>query len=51
MGNFQQGIDNLDEMVKKGVKPYFMDDLYFGKGYQGLGTHSLDIAYMEKAAP
>jgi len=51
MGNFQQGIDNLDEMVKKGVKPYFMDDLYFGKGYQGLGKDSLAIAYMEKAAP
>ena len=51
MGNFQQGIDNLDGMVKRGVKPYFMDDLYFGKGYQGLGKDSMAIAYMEKAAP
>ena len=51
MGNFQQGIDNLDGMVKRGVKPYFMDDLYFGKGYQGLGKDSMAIVYMEKAAP
>jgi Tfp pilus assembly protein PilF len=51
MGNFQQGIDNLDGMVKKGVKPYFMDDLYFGKGYQGLGKDSLALVYLERAAP
>ncbi|MEY4986568.1 MAG: hypothetical protein RL567_347 [Bacteroidota bacterium] len=51
MGNFQQGIDNLDGMVKKGVKPYFMDDLYFGKGYQGLGKDSLALLYLERAAP
>ena len=51
MGNFQQGIDNLDGMVKRGVKPYFMDDLYFGKGYQGLGKDSIALLYLEKAAP
>ncbi len=51
MGNFQQGIDNLDGMVKRGVKPYFMDDLYFGKGYQGLGKDSLALLYLERAAP
>ena len=51
MGNFQQGIDNLDGMVKRGVKPYFMDDLYFGKGYQGLGKDSIALMYLEKAAP
>ncbi len=51
MGNFQQGIDNLDGMVKRGVKPYFMDDLYFGKGYQGLGKDSIALVYLEKAAP
>ena len=51
MGNFQQGIDNLDGMVKRGVKPYFMDDLYFGKGYQGLGKDSIALIYLEKAAP
>ncbi|WP_406749680.1 tetratricopeptide repeat protein [Aquirufa salirivi] len=51
MGNFQQGIENLDGMVKKGVKPYFMDDLYFGKGYQGLGKDSIALLYLERAAP
>jgi tetratricopeptide (TPR) repeat protein len=51
MGNFQQGIDNLDGMVKRGVKPFFMDDLYFGKGYQGLGKDSIALMYLEKAAP
>lgn len=51
MGKFQEGIDNLDGMVRSGVKPYFMDDLYFGKGYQGLGKDSLAIVYLERAAP
>jgi tetratricopeptide (TPR) repeat protein len=51
MGNFQQGIENLDGMVKRGVKPFYQDDIYFGKGYQGLGKDSLAIAYFEKAAP
>ena len=51
MGNFQQGIENLDGMVKRGVKPFYQDDIYFGKGYQGLGKDSLAIAYYEKAAP
>jgi tetratricopeptide (TPR) repeat protein len=28
-----------------------MDDLYFGKGYQGLGKDSIALMYLEKAAP
>lgn len=51
MKNYQQGIDNLEGMVRSGVKPYFMDDLYFGKGYQGLGKDSIAIVYLERAAP
>jgi tetratricopeptide (TPR) repeat protein len=51
MKNYQQGIDNLEGMVRSGVKPYFMDDLYFGKGYQGLGKDSIAITYLERAAP
>jgi tetratricopeptide (TPR) repeat protein len=51
MKNYQQGIDNLEGMVRSGVKPYFMDDLYFGKGYQGLGKDSVALTYLERAAP
>ena len=51
MKNYQQGIDNLEGMVRSGVKPYYADDLYFGKGYQGLGKDSLAISYLERAAP
>ena len=51
MKNYQQGIDNLEGMVRSGVKPYYMDDLYFGKGYQGLGKDSLALVYLERAAP
>ena len=49
--NYQQGIDNLEGMVRSGVKPYYADDLYFGKGYQGLGKDSLALTYLERAAP
>ena len=51
MKNYQQGIDNLEGMVRSGVKPYYMDDLYFGKGYQGLGKDSVALTYLERAAP
>ncbi len=51
MGNHQMGVENLENMVKRGVKPYFMDDLYFGKGYQGLGKDSIALTYFERAAP
>lgn len=51
MGNHQLGVENLEGMVKRGVKPYYMDDLYFGKGYQGLGKDSIALTYYEKAAP
>jgi len=51
MKNYQQGIDNLEGMVRSGVKPYYMDDLYFGKGYQGLGKDSVALNYLERAAP
>jgi len=51
MGNHLLGVENLEGMVKRGVKPYYMDDLYFGKGYQGLGKDSIALTYFEKAAP
>lgn len=51
MKNYQRGIDNLEGMVRSGVKPYYMDDLYFGKGYQGLGKDSVALTYLERAAP
>jgi Tfp pilus assembly protein PilF len=51
MGNHQLGVENLEGMVKRGVKPYYMDDLYFGKGYQGLGKDSIALSYYERAAP
>lgn len=51
MGKYDQGLQNLEGMVKRGVKPYYMDDLYFGKSYQGLGRDSLALVYFEKAAP
>ena len=38
-------------MVKSGVKPYYLDNVYFGKGYQCLKKDSLAIGYYEKAAP
>lgn len=51
LGNPQLGIENLEQMVKAGVKPYYLDNVYFGKGYQGLKQDSLAIEYYLKAAP
>lgn len=51
LGNPQGGIDNLEQMVKAGVKPYYLDNVYFAKGYQGLKKDSLAIEYYKKAAP
>jgi tetratricopeptide (TPR) repeat protein len=51
LGKCQEGIDNLEKMVKSGVKPYYMDNVYFGKGYQCLKQDSVAINYYEKAAP
>ncbi|PWK27425.1 hypothetical protein LV89_01738 [Arcicella aurantiaca] len=51
LGKCQDGIDNLEKMVKAGVKPYFLDNVYFAKGYQCLKQDSLAITYYEKAAP
>jgi tetratricopeptide (TPR) repeat protein len=50
-GKCQEGIDNLDKMVKAGVKPYYLDNVYFGKGYQCLKLDSVAVGYYEKAAP
>lgn len=51
LGKCQEGIENLEKMVKSGVKPYYLDNVYFGKGYQCLKQDSLAIMYFEKAAP
>lgn len=51
LGNPQLGLDNLDKMVKSGVKPYYLDNVYFGRAYQALKQDSLAIGYYEKAAP
>ena len=51
LGNPQLGLDNLEQMVKSGVKPYYLDNAYFAKAYQGLKKDSLAIIYFEKAAP
>ncbi|MEA5458365.1 tetratricopeptide repeat protein [Arcicella sp. LKC2W] len=51
LGKCQDGINNLEKMVKAGVKPYFLDNVYFAKGYQCLKQDSLAITYYEKAAP
>ena len=51
LGKCQEGIDNLEKMVKSGVKPYYLDNVYFGKGYQCLKQDSIAITYYEKAAP
>jgi Tfp pilus assembly protein PilF len=51
LGKCQEGIDNLEKMVKAGVKPYYLDNVYFGKGYQCLKQDSVAILYYEKAAP
>lgn len=51
MGKCKEGIDNLELMVKAGVKPYFLDNVYFAKGYQCVGSDSLAVHYFEQAAP
>lgn len=51
LGNAQLGIENLEQMIKAGVKPYPTDNLYFGKGYQSLGKDSIALTYYEQAAP
>ena len=51
LGNPQLGLENLDQMVKAGVKPYYLDNVYFAKAYQGLKQDSLALMYYEKAAP
>jgi tetratricopeptide (TPR) repeat protein len=51
LGKCQEGIDNLEKMVKAGVKPYYLDNVYFAKGYQCLKQDSLAILYYEKSAP
>ena len=51
LGNPQMGLDNLEQMVKAGVKPYYLDNVYFAKAYQGLKKDSIAILYYEKAAP
>ncbi len=47
----QDGLSNLDLMVKAGVKPYFLDNVYFAKGYACVGNDSLAAHYYEQAAP
>ena len=51
LGNPQLGLDNLEKMVKSGVKPYYLDNVYFGRALQALKKDSLAIGYYEKAAP
>lgn len=51
LGNPQLGLDNLDKMVKSGVKPYYLDNVYFGRAYQALKQDSIAIGYYEQAAP
>jgi tetratricopeptide (TPR) repeat protein len=51
LGNPQLGLENLDQMVKAGVKPYYLDNVYFGRAYQGLKKDSIAVGYYEKAAP
>ncbi|MCU0468652.1 MAG: tetratricopeptide repeat protein [Arcicella sp.] len=51
LGNPTLGLENLEQMVKAGVKPYYLDNVYFAKAYQALKKDSLAILYYEKAAP
>jgi hypothetical protein len=50
-GKCQEGLDNLQAMVKAGVKPYYLDNVYFGRGYQCIKQDSVAIGYYEQAAP
>lgn len=51
LGNPQLGLESLQQMVKLGVKPYYLDNVYFGRAYQALKQDSLAIGYYEQAAP
>lgn len=51
LGNHQLGLTNLELMKSQGTKPYYLDDFYFGKAYQGLGNDSIAISYYDLAAP
>lgn len=47
----QEGLNSLSDMVKAGVKPYYLDNVYFGRGYQCIKQDSVAIGYYEQAAP
>lgn len=47
---FEIGLKNLEQMVASGHKPFYQDDYYFGKAYQGLKNDSLALVYYNKAA-
>jgi len=51
LGNPQLGLESLQQMVKSGVKPYYLDNVYFGRAYQALKQDSVAIGYYEQAAP
>lgn len=51
LGNPQLGLESLQQMVKSGVKPYYLDNVYFGRAYQALKQDSVAVEYYEKAAP
>jgi Tfp pilus assembly protein PilF len=47
---YDAGLENLNLMVKAGVKPFYMDNVYFGRAYQGLSKDSIAVDYYAKAA-
>jgi tetratricopeptide (TPR) repeat protein len=51
LGNPTLGLENLEQMVKAGVKPYYLDNVYFGRAYQALKKDSIAVDYYIKAAP
>ncbi len=51
LGEYQEGLANLTLMKNQGTKPYYLDDYYFGKAYQGLGEEDKAIEYYNLAAP
>jgi tetratricopeptide (TPR) repeat protein len=51
LGNPTLGLENLEQMVKSGVKPYYLDNVYFGRAYQALKKDSIAVEYYIKAAP
>ncbi|CAM3836380.1 tetratricopeptide repeat protein [Aquirufa aurantiipilula] len=48
LNKFKEGIEWINEKVTNKI---YMDDLYLGKGYLGIGSDSLALMYFEKAAP